>query len=134
MSSDKKAFDETVQPYQEALTKSGYKVKLNFKPPEERKKRTRNRIVVWFNPPYSCNVATNIGRKFLKIVDESFSPTHVLRKIFNKNTVKLSYSCMPNMHNIISAHNLTNTFSTAFRSQPTPEIRNVTVAKKKSAH
>ena len=74
ISSDKKAFVETVQPYQEALTKSGYKFKLNFKPPEERKKRTRNRNVVWFNPPYSCNVATNIGRKFLRIIDESFPP------------------------------------------------------------
>ena len=79
--------------------------KLNFKPPEERKKRTRNRNVVWFNPPYSRNVATNIGRKFLRIIDESFPPTHALRKIFNRNTVKLSYSCMPNMKNIISAHN-----------------------------
>ena len=28
-----------------------------------------------------------------------------LRKIFNRNTVKLSYSCMPNMQAIITSHN-----------------------------
>ena len=31
--------------------------------------------------------------------------THLLHKIFNKHTLKLSYSCMPNMKSIISSHN-----------------------------
>ena len=30
---------------------------------------------------------------------------HLLHKIFNKHTLKLSYSCMPNMKSIISSHN-----------------------------
>ena len=50
--------------------------------------------------PYS------VGHKFLKAIDECFPQTsHPLHKILNKNTIKLSYSCMPNMHNVISAHN-----------------------------
>ena len=30
---------------------------------------------------------------------------HPLHKIFNRHTLKLSYSCMPNMKSIISSHN-----------------------------
>ena len=32
-------------------------------------------------------------------------PTKTLHKIFNNNTLKLSYGSMPNVKNIISAHN-----------------------------
>ena len=62
-------------------------------------------IIIWFNPPYSANVATNIGHKFLKAIDECFPLSHPLHKILNRNTLKLSYSCMQNMHNLISTHN-----------------------------
>ena len=48
---------------------------------------------------------TNVGREFLKIVNESFPKGHALQQIFNKNTLKLSYSCMPNMKSTVDAHN-----------------------------
>ena len=63
--------------------------------------------MIWFNPPYSANVATDIGHKFLQAIDECFPPNHPLHKLFNRNNLKLSYSCMPNVHNIITAHNRT---------------------------
>ena len=66
---------------------------------------TRHRNLTWYNPPFSKNVATNVGKKFLRIVKESFSTEHPLRKIFNRNTLKVSYSCMPNLERKISAHN-----------------------------
>ena len=47
----------------------------------------------------------NIGKKFLKLVDKHFSPHHHLRKVCNGNTLKVSYSCMPNTATIISSHN-----------------------------
>ena len=50
-------------------------------------------------------MATNIGRKSLYIVDTSFPVGNPLRKIFNRNTFKLSYSCMPNMQANITSHN-----------------------------
>ena len=50
------------------------------------------------------NVKTNIGKKFLALVRKHFDNSS-LKKIFNKNTVKVSYSCMPNMKNIINSHN-----------------------------
>ena len=31
--------------------------------------RKRNRNIIWFNPPFSKNVATKIGRYFLNLLD-----------------------------------------------------------------
>ena len=45
------------------------------------------------------------GAKFLKLIDESFPPGHKLYKLINRNTVKMSYRCMPNMGKLISGHN-----------------------------
>ena len=56
-------------------------------------------------PPYSCNVGTNIGQKFLLLLDKHFPKAHKLSKVFNRNNVKLSYSSMPNFASIINSHN-----------------------------
>ena len=56
---------------------------------------------MWYNPPFSQNVQTNVGKSFLRTVERSIPPGHPLHKIFNQNTQKLSYSCMPNVRNII---------------------------------
>ena len=45
---------------------------------------------------------TNIGKEFLKLIDNSFPPTHPLAKAFNRNTIKLSYSCMPSIGSVIA--------------------------------
>ena len=101
-------FDEAAKPYQEALGKSGYTFKLQFKPPQTSlSKSNRSRNIIWFNPPYNRNVKSNIGRQFLCLIDQSFPVGHKLRKIFNWNTLKLSYSCMPNVTQIIPGHNKT---------------------------
>ena len=105
ISSDKNAFDSAVPPYQEAQQKSGYHFKLQYNPQPSKPKRSRSRNIIWFNPPYNSTVSTNIGYKFLQAVDDCFTPDHPLRKIFNRNTLKLSYSCMPNVKSIISSHN-----------------------------
>ena len=73
--------------------------------PTKQTKRKRTRNITWFNPPYSVNVKTNIGKKFLQLIDKCFPPGHKLNKILNRNTIKISYSCMPNMKQIISSHN-----------------------------
>ena len=61
--------------------------------------------MTWFNPPYNQQVSTNIGKRFFKLLDKSFPPGHTLPKLLNRNTVKLSYSCTPNISQHISAHN-----------------------------
>ena len=80
-------------------------IKYN-KPSEEKKKRkNRSRKITWFNPPYSADVKTNVGAKFLKLMRKHFPKEHKLHQIFNKNTLKVSYSCMENMNAVIKSHN-----------------------------
>ena len=59
---------------------------------------------MWFNPPFSRNVRTNIGRIFIDLIKKHFPKHHRLHKIFNKNNMKISYSCMSNVDSIIKAH------------------------------
>ena len=47
-----------------------------------------------------------VGRSFLKIMDEKFPKNHALHKIFNRNTVKISCSCIPDrLKQKIDGHN-----------------------------
>ena len=57
------------------------------------------------NPPYSHNVETKVGKCFLQLIDQHFPKTDPLQKIFNRYTLKLSYSCMSNVKTIFSSHN-----------------------------
>ena len=51
------------------------------------------------------NVETNIGKTFLKLIDKHFPKTNKFHKIFNRNNVKVSYSCLPNFANMIKSNN-----------------------------
>ena len=100
---------ESVGPiFTEALAKSGYDFELKFDPSASepsKKKRNRYRDVLWFNPPYSAAIRSNIGKDFLNLVTRSFPPGHPLRKLFNRNTVKISYSATPSIEKIITSRN-----------------------------
>ena len=109
-SSSKDIFDKSISIYQNALYESGFKEELKYTPSdtsfqEENDQRTRRRKIIWFNPPYSKSVKTNIGKNFLHLLVKHFPTNNKMHKIFNKNTVKVSYSCMKNMDSIISGHN-----------------------------
>ena len=68
-------------------------------------RKNRQRSIIWFNPPYSMNVQTNIGREFLNLVSKHFPKNHRYNKIFNKNNIKVSSSCTDNLQTIINKHN-----------------------------
>ena len=106
-SSNENVFNQAKTEYEDALKLSGYKdIKLTYKKPESTiKRRTRKRNIIWFNPPYNKNVITNVGNAFLKLIKKHFTKENNLRKIFNKNNVKVSYSCTENVRSIITAHN-----------------------------
>ena len=89
------------------LKNSGYKTKLQYQQPKDnnQNKNSRKRNIIWFNPPYSKSVKTNTGRIFIKLISEHFLPNHKFVKIFNKNPIKLSYSCMPNIRSKINDDN-----------------------------
>ena len=107
ISSNKEVFDSAIPPFQEALRKSGYKHVLEYEPAQEKKKnkRTRSRPVTWFNPPFSLNVKSRVGKEFLSLLDTSFPPNNPLHKLFTRSTVKLAYRRMPNMAQAVSSHN-----------------------------
>ena len=110
LSSDKESFNKAAPLYQHAQDESGYAHKLEFDPTAQNNQaransRARTRNITCFNPPFSKNISTNVGRKFLNIAKECFKDGHPLKKIFNKNTLKVSYSCMPNLDSKIKAHN-----------------------------
>ena len=111
LSSNNEIFDEAAKYYQDVLNKCGYEHKLKYHPPNptdelnNKSKPNRKRKIIWFNPPYSKNVCTNVGHYFLNLIEKHFPENHKYRKIFNKNNLKISYSCMQNIKSIINAHN-----------------------------
>ena len=107
ISSDRAIFEKAAPYYNDALKSSGYREKLQYRPPSQPKepKRKRLRNIIWFNPPYSKNVQTNVGKQFLNLITKHFPKGHKLNKIFNKNNVKISYSCLRNIESIVRSHN-----------------------------
>ena len=124
--------------YEEALKKSSFSYSLSFSPPSNSptQKRKRSRNIIWFNLPFSMHVSTNIGKNFLKLVCKHFPPAHRYHKIFNKNNLKISYSCMPNMKVVINQQNKkflsinSSPISNSTSSQPKSPTRNNNPAEK----
>ena len=55
--------------------------------------------------PHTARMFKQTPLKFLNLIKKHFPPNHNLHSVFNKNNVKVSYSCMPNMGSIIKNHN-----------------------------
>ena len=94
-SSSEEIFNISIKIYNKALKVSGFTDELNYSPNEVHELRNKNRRkrirkIIWFNPPYSKNVKTNVGKVFLKLLKKHFPTSHILHKVFNKNTVKIS--------------------------------------------
>ena len=101
LSCNEEEYEKAKPLYETALNESGYKTTLTYTKTTNVNNRNRARNIIWFNPPYSQNVKTNIGKTFLKLVKKHFPRGHKLYKIFNRKTVKLSYSCMSSMSSVI---------------------------------
>ena len=109
LSSSEEIFEQSKPYYQDALKRSGYSYQMKYNPStpgvNRNNRRNRGRKITWFNPPYSRSVETNIGKEFLRLLDTHFPEHDPLNKIFNRNTVKVSYGCMPSVKASINAHN-----------------------------
>ena len=106
LSSNEEIFNQATPYYAAALQRSGYDHKFQYTPTTRNQRpKNRKRNIIWFNPPFNNNISTNIGSFFLKLVQRHFPRQHKFHKIFNKNNVKVSYSCMPNMKAVINGHN-----------------------------
>ena len=100
---NQEVFDKATSIYQEVLKKSGFTEKSSHT--NNNRKLYRNCKVTWFNPPLNNAVSTYIGKEFFKLLDKHFPTHHKLHKICLRNTIKMSYCCMPNVQSIISRHN-----------------------------
>ena len=109
LSCNKETFERAIPPYTDVLKKSRFKENLVYTPKTttnnilERKQRKRK--IIWFNPPYFVNVKTNVGNIFLSLLKKHFPEKNKLHKIFNKNNIRISCSCMSNVLSIIAGHN-----------------------------
>ena len=105
-SANEQVFNEASPIYQAELDRCGFTHQLKYTPrSQEARKKTRKRKITWFNPPYSIDVATNIGKELLKLLDFHFPPGHILHSVLNRSTVKVSYRCLPSMGAQVAKHN-----------------------------
>ena len=110
LSSSREMFETAAPIYQKALDESGYQHILEFKDmsssitsaPSSR--RNRSRRITYFNPPFSLNVQSNIGKEFLDLI-RNFPKNNVLSKIVNSSSIKLSYRTSKNMDSEVARHN-----------------------------
>ena len=102
ISATKEVFEAAVPEYQQVLDRSGYEYQLTYEPPSvfPTKKKNRKKNTTWFNPPYSMNVKTNIGKEFLKLVDTAFPHGNPLRKLFTWQTLKIVISACQKWHKL----------------------------------
>ena len=72
LSCSEQVFNNEANTYQDALNEAGFTEKLKYTDPANstNKKKTRSRKVIWFNPPFSQTVKTNVGAKFLALMYE----------------------------------------------------------------
>ena len=76
--------------YDKALKHRGYRQELEFLPSKEISKH-RSRNIIWFDPPYNKCITSYIGRDFLNLISKHFPNNSPLAKIFNKNSIKVSF-------------------------------------------
>ena len=107
-SSSEKVFNESKSYYKDAFNKSGYKTQLKCKISStsiNHNNKNRKIKIIWFNPPYNQSVSTNVAQTFLKLIDKHFPHSHRFYKIFNCNTIMVSYSCTDNIGQHVKKHN-----------------------------
>lgn len=106
LSSTKEIFEEIKGPYQQALKDSGHDHQLKFNENVgKKKKKSRHRKVIWFNPPWSKSLKTPVGKIFLSLLEKHFPKGSPLYRFYNKQTIKISYSTVRNLKAHITSHN-----------------------------
>ena len=108
LSSSEEVFNRKKSSYETALKNAGHQHNLEYvstKTTQEKPKRKRKKKILYYNPPYSVTIITDIGKQFFRLMEKHFPVGAPLRKHINKNKVKFSYSTCANMKSHISKHN-----------------------------
>ena len=56
---------------------------------KEEQKQNRSQSIIWFNPPFSRNVITNVAKRFLNLLDIRVPKSNKVYKIFTETLSKL---------------------------------------------
>ena len=107
-SSSELLFNESKHQYKEALRKNGFKSEIYYKDSSSptNKKRSAGKEKLSGSTFRIIKMCQQISPNFfLKVVDKLFPRTHGLHKIFNRNSIKVSYRCMSNVQQLIKKHN-----------------------------
>ena len=84
------------------MSASGCKENFTYEQDLTPSKKVRQRKIIWFNPPYSVNVKTNIGKTFLKLLDKHFRKTNKFHKIFMSKLAAVVYQIKSHNNRILS--------------------------------
>ena len=90
LSSKKEILNNNIRTYNDALKRCEFQEKLVFVPevpsdPPVNQRRKRKHKIIWFNPPYSKNVRTNIGKVFSNLLHKNFPSIHLFQKFLTIN-------------------------------------------------
>ena len=126
--SNQESFNTGKVEYKDVLKKLGHNVDLKYSNNKSKKQKTWKQKIIWFNPSFSKSISTNVAKTFLQLVTKHFLRSQKLHKIFNRNTVKVSYSCINNM-----SKSSRDIIKKSYRNHVTKE-QNAIVEKKQNAH
>ena len=90
ISYDKNLFNKAKLTYKKALNNGGFtEMFSNIKPGDQNitnreAKRKRKRKIIWYNPPLSLNVNTNVGKRFFKYLERTFQKLILCQKYLIK--------------------------------------------------
>ena len=105
LSCNENEFSKDKPLYESALKNSGFNYSMKFKAPVENTRRNRNRKIIRFYLADSLNVNTKIGKVLPKLERKRFHRSYKFSQIFNLSNIKISYSSVPNVKNLIKQHN-----------------------------
>ena len=106
LSRNKEEFGKVKCMHETAIKDSGHFSSTSFSNSNtQNARRNGNREVPWFNLPYSQSVKTNIGKLFIKLLRKHFPKKIKYHKIFNLNTLVLTYCCTTSVRSIIKQNN-----------------------------
>ena len=116
---DRRIFNKSIKTCSKVLKESSLTTELKYLSNkvqllENDKGRKQKREIIQFNPPYSKKL---LGKVFLKLLKKNVPAKHQPHGMFNKNTVKITYSCMKNINSVPSFQNknILNPRTTSFR-------------------
>ena len=80
--------------FEDALKKSGYNVDLKYTNSKSEKAKTQKQSVIWFSPPFSKSVSTNIAKTFLQLVTKHFLFKNMKHYFYFWTEAKIQYHCL----------------------------------------